>query len=216
MALFNRGYGEAEKKAKEIEDRQSNNVFRFWMPQDHTTTIIFLDDEPPVYDEHQLQIGGSWKNWFTCKKQFGERCSICEDNKVYPYTAGAYTIIDRSEWTDKKGTVHKDERKLFIAKLDTLKKLKKMSAKRGGLRGCIFEVTRSTSQNSPSTGDMFEFEGKLSEEELEKMFAGKEGDGHKPYDYDKILAPKDDDEISDKMDKEAEDNYDEEDDDVNF
>lgn len=204
--LFSRGYAEAEKKAKEIDERKSNSVFRFWMPKATTTRIVFLDDNPPVYDEHNLQINGSWKNWFTCKKQFGEQCSIC-DGGTYAYTAGAYTILDGTEWTDKKGTVHKDEKKLYIAKMDTLKKLKQMSAKRGGLRGCVFEVTRTDGDKSPGTGDMFDFEYKMTEAELIAKFGGADGKGVIPFNYDEILAPKDDETVNNTMDTEAASHY---------
>lgn len=204
--LFSRGYAEAEKKAKEIDERKSNSIYRFWMPKGTTTRIVFLDDNPPVYDEHNLQINGSWKNWFTCKKQFGEECSICEGG-TYAYTAGAYTILDGSEWTDKKGAVHKDEKKLYIAKMDTLKKLKQISAKRGGLRGCVFEVTRTDGDKSPGTGDMFDFEYKMTEEELVAKYGQKDPKLVKAYDYDVVLAPKDDLEVHGAMDTEAENNY---------
>lgn len=210
MSLFNRGYEEAEKKQKEQEARQTNKVRRFWIPRDSTTTVVFLDDNPPVFEEHQRQIGGSWQNWDTCKRQFGETCTIC-DNGTYAYTAGAYTILNRNEWTSKRsGKTYKDTKELFIAKMDTLKKLKQISKKRGGLRGCVFEITRSDSDKSPSTGDMFDFEEKLTEDQLKEMFGGEDGKGHLPLNYDELLAPKDDSEINSSMDQEASDQYEEE------
>jgi hypothetical protein len=214
MSLFNRGYDDLEQIEKEIEaKRSSNKVHRFWMPVGKTTRIVFLDDKPPVYEEHNPQINGSWKHWFTCNKMFGEPCSHCEAG-TYAYTAGAYTIIDGTEWVDKKGKTHKNEKKLFVAKIDTLKKLKQISAKRGGLRGCVFEVSR-TGDKSPGTGDMFDFEKKLSEEELKKLFGGQDGKGHEPYNYDEVLAPKDAEETNTQMNDEAKNQYEAEED-VNF
>lgn len=214
MGLFNRGYDDVEKIAKaEEERRNTDRLYRFWMPTGTTTRIVFLDDQPPIFEEHQLQIGGDWKNWFTCLKQFGKTCPHCEA-KSYAYTAGAYTIIDGTEWTDKKGNKHVNEKKLFIAKIDTLKKLKQMSAKRGGLRGCVFEVSR-TGDKSPGTGDMFDFEKKMTEEELLAAFGGKEKKGHEPADYDTIFAPKDAEETKGAMNDEAKSNYEAEEN-VNF
>lgn len=214
MSLFNRGYDDVDKIAeKEAERRNGDRVFRFWMPTGTTTRIVFLDDVPPIYEEHQLQINGDWKNWFTCLKQFGKPCPHCEASS-YAYTAGAYTIIDGTEWKDKQGNVHKNEKKLFVAKIDTLKKLKQISAKRGGLRGCVFEVSR-TGDKSPGTGDMFDFEKKLTEEELVAMFGKKDPKGAQGYNYDEILAPKDAEETKSNMNNEAKSNYEEEEN-VNF
>ena len=210
MSLFKRGYDDLDRIEKEIQERRNTNtVYRFWLPPSKTTRIVFLDDNPPIYEEHQLKIKGDWRNWFTCGTPLGMPCECCERGDR-PYTAGAYTIIDGTEWTDKKGNVHKNERKLFVAKFETLKKLKQISVKRGGLRGCVFEVTR-TSDTSPSTGDMFDFEKKLTEEELQKLFK----ENAEPYNYDEILAPKSPSDLGKELDKEAANEYEEEED-INF
>jgi hypothetical protein len=180
----NRGYGAFTEKEKEAEERQKNYVNRFWLPADSSARIVFLDDNPPIIEEHQLQIDGDWRHWFTCLRMIGEACPICDSLDNKPYTVGFYTIIDMSEWKDKSGKTHKNELKLFPAKFKTLQVLKRLSAKRGSLEGCVFEVSRSTS-DAPNTGDVFDFETKLSKDEILELCPDAQ-----PFDYADILEPK--------------------------
>jgi len=221
MGLFNRGYDDVEKIAKQREEEQTNTVFRFWMPKDIETHIMFLDDNPPKYDEHQSYIDGNWKNWDTCLKQFSKKCPLCEaGNKAY--LAAAYTIIDLTEWTSKKGEKHLNERKMYVVKFDSLKALKSLSAKVRGLRGSVWALSRS-GDKSANTGNVFFPIGKLTEDELKMALEGKyTNEDYKtlfkntkinsidPYDYDAILAPKDPEKMSASVDKAAETSYDQE------
>jgi len=186
-----RGYDVAEKIEKQKEEQKASYVPRFWLKEGTTTQVIFLDDNPPVFPEHQLKINGDWKNWFTCSTVIGENCSHCQaDDK--PAVTGFYTIVDCTRWEDKKKNVHVNEKKILAAKMTTLKKLKRASQKakaRGlanGLVGCKFEVCR-TSQEAPNTGDDWEFIEQVPEEVLRSIVA--KGD-IEPYDYDKLLKPK--------------------------
>lgn len=201
MLNQSRGYDTFAEKEKEVEERQKNFVNRFWLPADTTTSIVFLDDNPPIIEEHQLQIDGDWRNWFTCLRLLGESCPICDkaDNKAY--TVGFYTILDQTEWKDKQGKIHKNEMKLFPAKFKTLQVLKRLSAKRGSLEGCVFEVTRSTS-DAPNTGDIFDFEQKLSKEQILEL-----NPNAKPFDYSEVLAPKNAGELMNVMKKATKKNY---------
>jgi len=179
-----KGYDAFEEKEREVEEKQKTYVNRFWLPPDSTATIVFLDDNPPIIEEHQLQIDGDWRHWLTCLRMVGEPCPVCDtlDNKAY--TVGFYTILDMSEWKDKSGKIHKNELKLFPAKFKTLQVLKRLSAKRGSLEGCAFEVYRSTS-DAPNTGDVFDFERKLTKDEILEL-----NPEAKPFDYAEILKPK--------------------------
>ena len=190
-----RGYDVFEEKERAVEEKQKSYVNRFWLPADSTAKIVFLDDNPPIIEEHQLQIDGDWKNWFTCLRMVGEVCPICEnlDNKAY--TVGFYTILDMSEWVDKSGKTHMNELKLFPAKFKTLQVLKRLSAKRGSLEGCVFEVYRSTS-DAPNTGDVFDFEEKLTKEDILAL-----NPDAKPFNYAEILQPKEVGEIMNKLKK---------------
>jgi len=190
-----RGYDAFEEREREVEEKQKNYVNRFWLPADSNAKIVFLDDNPPIIEEHQLQIDGDWRNWFTCLRMVGEVCPICEhlDNKAY--TVGFYTILDMSEWVDRNGKTHTNELKLFPAKFKTLQVLKRLSAKRGSLEGCVFEVYRSTS-DAPNTGDVFDFEEKLTKDDILAL-----NPDAKPFDYAEILQPKEVGEIMNTLKK---------------
>jgi len=193
-----RGYDEFAKKEEEYEERRKSFVNRFWLPPEGNTKIIFLDDDPPIIEEHQLKINGDWKNWFTCLRLIGEACPICDILNDTPYTVGFYTIIDTATWTDKKGNEHKNEKKLFAAKFKALQMLRRLSQKRGGLVGCVFDVYRS-SKDAFNTGDVFDYEGRLEIEQIKKLNPDIE-----PFDYAEVLAPKSVAEIKKILQKNAE------------
>jgi len=174
-------------------------TFRFWMPDGAETKITFLDGElseaglldVPRYWEHNLQLGGSWKNWFPCTKD-EEPCPICDIKQ--PALVYAFTIIDHTKWAEKKDTskVHEHERKLYICKSDTFKRLSKLAAKRGGLAGCTFDVSR-IGDKAENVGNDFDFTEQLSLKELRKKY-GLEKKGKtennkvcQPYDYDEVI-----------------------------
>lgn len=176
-----------EQEDKRREQAMKGGVQRFWLPQDKPNSITFLDgnlvdgmlDIPFLY-EHQINMNGSWRNWFICT-QDSEPCPICEgDNK--PYYAGFLTVIDHSEYKTKDGLTHKDTVKLFVAKRDTIKQLQLMATKRGGLRGCTFDVLR-TGDKSPSVGSTFDFTEKLTDQQLKAKFKVSD-----PMDYNKLFT----------------------------
>lgn len=169
----------AEKEEAKAELRAKGKVFRFWLPKDASSTITFLDGDLdpsglldiPFIHEHQVNMNGSWDNHFICT-QDEEPCPICEGGAAPSYV-GLFTVIDHSEYVSKKdGKKHKDNVKLFVAKRDTVKQLQKLAVKRGGLRGCTFDVSR-TGDKSPSVGNMFDFTEKVSENALKSTYKEK-------------------------------------------
>lgn len=173
------------------------SVFRYWMPDGSEKQITFLDGElseaglldVPRYWEHQLKLGDSWKNWYPCTKD-EEPCPLCDIKQ--PSLVYALTIIDHSEWEDKKDKVHEHERKLYICKGDTYKRLSKIAAKRGGLTGCTFDVSR-IGDKAEAVGNDFDFVEKLSLKKIAKKY-GLETKGKAennkvalPYNYDDVI-----------------------------
>jgi hypothetical protein len=176
-----------------------NSIFRFWMPENDEKQITFLDGElsesglldVPRYWEHNLKLGDSWKNWFPCTKD-EEPCPICDFKQ--PALVYAFTIIDHSKWAEKKDTakVHEHERKLYVCKGDTYKRLSKIAVKRGGLAGCTFDVSR-IGDKAENVGNDFDFVEQLSFKKLAKKY-GMETKGKAennkvvaPYDYDEVI-----------------------------
>ena len=157
----------------EIERReQAYGPDRFWIPPNESREVVYLDDEPRQLDEHQVRIGTSWRNWFTCLKQTGAEAVCCELAGIRSKNwVGYYSIVDLSLWKDKAGNEHQYELKLFGAKSETLKRLELKSNDRkrdnpNGLAGCMYRVSR-VAKGSSNTGDDFEFK---KEVDPRKMF----------------------------------------------
>ena len=153
---------------------------RFWMPAEKSAKITFLDSEPFCIWEVNMNLNGSWRNWFTSLKSMGQECPL-EEAGFRPYYVGFLTVIDHSEWEDSKGVTHKDDVKLYAAKVSTMKKLKRQVEKHGPLGGCQFDVYRSD-KKSAAVGDEFDFVGKID-------VASQYPDA-KIHDYQNELAPK--------------------------
>lgn len=153
---------------------------RFWMPAEKSAKITFIDSEPFCIWEVNMNLNGSWRNWFTSLKSMGQECPL-EEAGFRPYYAGFLTVIDHSVWTDSKGVEHKDNVKLYAAKVSTMKKLKRQIEKNGPLGGCQFDVYRSD-KKSASVGDEFDFIGKI---DVSSQFPEA-----KAFDYQNQLAPK--------------------------
>lgn len=159
-----------EAIAEQKKDEQGK-LRRFWVPVDGESTITFLDGnldaegmlDNPIFYEHQVNMNGSWKNWFLCT-QDEEPCPVCEGGSD-PYLAGVFTVIDHNEYKASNGKVYKDQKRLFVAKRGTLKVLQKLAAKRDGLAGCTFTVSRSNDK-SAGVGDLFDFEQKRTPKQL--------------------------------------------------
>jgi hypothetical protein len=155
-----------QKAAAAGSDEEFLYKYRFWMPNDTETMITFLDGnlnengvlDEIVMEEHQLQINGKWNNFFPCTCDT-EPCPLCaspNEKESKKSHVALFTVIDHGEWTDSNGKVHRNERKLYAVKRDTLKLLRKQAVKRGGLAGCTFEVSR-TGDRSASVGSHFDF-----------------------------------------------------------
>jgi hypothetical protein len=153
---------------------------RFWMPAEKSAKVTFVDSEPFCIWEVNMNLNGSWRNWFTSLKSMGQECPL-EEAGFRPYYVGFLTVIDHSVWTDSQGKEHKDDVKLFPAKVSTMKRLKRQVEKNGPLAGCQFDVYRSDAK-SASVGDEYDFLGKI---EVDSQYPEA-----KVFDYQNDLAPK--------------------------
>lgn len=172
------------------EAARENGAFRFFIPKkalNDDFRITFLDgdltedgrlDVPNMY-EHGINHNGRFQQ-FVCVNH-EEPCPMCEAGDK-PSLVHLFTIIDHSEYTDKNGNVHKDERRLYAVKKTAMKSLMKLAEKRGGLTGSTFDVSR-TGEKEPATGNMFDFQSKATKAELKKAY----GDNAEPFDYGEVI-----------------------------
>jgi hypothetical protein len=167
----------AHEEAKaEQKKAEAGKLWRYWMPAESSREITFLDGEVdsdgmldvPCYYEHNIQINGNWEQ-FVCTQEAEGHCVICNMGSHDPSFVGVMTVCDHSSHTVKKGPNAGKEivnqRKLFVAKRESLKLLSKLAWKRGGLTGCRFDVTRGNDR-SPSVGSQFDFTEKLPLDEV--------------------------------------------------
>lgn len=164
---------------------------RFWMPQGSEKYVVFLTEGnvAPIVFEHQVQLGGDWKNWFSCLEPLGLKCGLCEyaeDNngRFKRYKAMMMTIIDTSEYKDRTGKIWKDQKCLMACKKDTQEILKLKYLDRleedEGMRGAMFRVIRTNSDKSCNVGEDFTFK---------KMVDGEQFDDIEPFDIAEVCAP---------------------------
>ncbi len=196
-----RGYDKFAQKEVEVEEKMKGRAPRFYLPPQKESKIIFLDDDPPILEEHQLKIGGKWTNWFTCRRILGEPCIICDELQDTPSTVGYFTVLDLNEYTDKKGDLVKNKIKLFAPKFKALQMIKRASQKRGGLALWVCDVYR-TGPEAFNVGDVFEFEQKTTWDDIKKLNPEAE-----ILNYAELLAPKTNDELKRILGRNTESNF---------
>lgn len=180
------------KKKDEQRQRSFDTPFRFWLPPDKGTRIVFLDTKGFFFSEHQFKVGGSWKNWETCITDIGEEdCPLCESGLTASYVC-VFSIIDLSKYTDKRGNKVTAMKKLLVLKsMARVKVLKQKERREDNLTGCVFEVTRFKASEC-STGEDFEFLHRAAPEEVKETCPDGE-DKEKwlePFNYVEMFKPK--------------------------
>lgn len=176
---------EAEVRAKQRGAR------RFWVPNDGESVITFLDGDlnedgllvPVTYWEHRLNLNGSWRNYFPCTGG-QDPCPLCEQDSPKSLVS-LFTVLDHTRWKDRTGKTHSNERKLFVAKRDTIKRLQKMATKRGGLTGWRVSIGR-VGERAPEVGTDFDFIEHQDLDELAVELKLKPAD-IQPFNYDEVI-----------------------------
>lgn len=190
----------AQEELKQETRKQNQATQRFYIGKGDTNSriITFLDGrvdkdgllEAVSFHQHQLELNGSWQNWFVCTAD-QEPCPICEmtvkGKRVYAQWVAAFTIIDHTEYKSKDGTkTYANQKRLFVCKQDTFKLLQKRAAKQGGLAGCTFDVTR-VGDKSEGVGSDFDFVTKRTGAELLKQYPTLKPEDLQAFDYDKVI-----------------------------
>lgn len=195
---------EQEEVKQEARKAEYGKLYRFWMKEGDAARITFLDGsindqnmlDCVVTHEHRVVVNGDAMN-YVCTSEFDESqpCPLCEKGNKSSMVA-ALTILDHREHKIKsgpnKGKTVKNTKKLFVFKGTTLQKLTVIAQKRGGLTGCMFDVTR-TGDNSASVGSDFDFEKKFkTRAEIMEAFDIDEEDADDvmPADYEAEFSAK--------------------------
>lgn len=190
-SYWDSGFGANIERAKKEAQKRQN---RFYLKPDQSKTIVFLDDEPFCFNEHNPLLNGTYKdNWFICRSGMPDdpRCPLCQC-RVKRYYVGFLSILDLDGYVNREGDEVKNIRCLFPMKLHTLEIMGKQKKKRGTLVGAKYEVSRSTNKNAAAVGDMFEFVGFVDLKSKEFQYVSKlDGKPHQPepFDYKSIFKP---------------------------
>lgn len=172
MGWFNTGF-ESTGSAYDYDDGPKGPR-RYWMPADTEKRVIFLDDVPTTFWEHNFKHGGNWRNWEPCKfrNKMDDSCAVCDrypDRK--PSFIGMLSVINLTTWQSRDGKEFCYGRELFVAKLGgkdkpgVLKKLERLKKQHGGLTGCIFDIYRSGGKTE-SVGDEFTLVEKIDPKKM--------------------------------------------------
>lgn len=183
MGFLSKGSDSLDRDVQEQMDRREKMmVRRVWVPVGKSINAVFLDDDPVRFEEYRI-----WKGQrpdFVTKPEAG--------NKDHFLAAGmksdvryAYTVIDCSKWTDKKGKEHGPEKKLLVVSPDVAKLLRDKKASWGGIKNKAVVIRRKGEKDSASGSD-FELMMKNGQVVAVNMKAFKDVE---PFHYEKILAP---------------------------
>lgn len=174
------------------DENETPKSYPFWMPKNSEKEIVFVSHEAAQYKAHKVKIGNNWES-VTCLKSVGQACPICDlANKLQGYYAKeqyAFTILELTPYTDKKGKVHQNTLKLYICGrkvYDSLRRKDMQAAKTGGnLTGMKFNVIRGGDDTSPGCGHEFETLGTLTREEMLAL----NPNAKDKLDYESLLKP---------------------------
>jgi hypothetical protein len=145
-----------------------NRTYRFFLKEDEDANLTFLTPKPITLREHNLKINGKWGNFYTCLTPLGQRCPICEAG-LKSSTVKAFYVVDHRSYKDKNGKQHKDSIRVMPMKQKSYKIFKKQVMTYFKGEGEIsyqylkVGISRSTSDGSPGTGDIFNILGKTKE-----------------------------------------------------
>lgn len=189
---------EREKtETRQLEYEREKLARKFYITAGKQANITFVDGNlfegilENVYYEHNItppggKPGKDTKSYVCigeAEADEGKQCPLCADGDT-PRHVVALTVIDHSEYIDKKGVSHKNQKKLFLATDKTQKKLELEATTRGGLSGAKYISTRSNEAFEPRVGGTFTFLEKFKQSEVVAMYGE---DSMSPLDYEKVL-----------------------------
>lgn len=184
--MLNRDFdGLDDAVAKQDQESAQRSAQRMWLKPGESRRIVFLDDKPVSIWECSLRINGKWGNFVQLHTP--EAQALAERFGQRAYYATIFTVLDRSEYKDKKGVIHSDQKRLLVVRPAIAKMLKEKRDRWRGLVGKEVIVSRKNDKNDPSSGSDFELalnaEGSALKPDLSKV------KDITPFDYEAIFQP---------------------------
>ncbi len=176
----------ANEHEEAAEERKANRdkLWRYYLKPEESGRIFFLNgdiategDEKGSFaidfvEEHKVTTHGSKvPSFYVCVSRT-ETCPLCESGNFASFV-GLFGIIDTTTFVDRNGKEHKNRKRIYAAKGQTIKKLAKKALQNGGsLAGVMLDVSRSDSR-SATVGDDFDTVGSWPLEALGKKIDAK-------------------------------------------
>lgn len=188
MSFLSRGADKVDQDIRDLNDRKEKmNARRFWMKSGTSVNVVFLDEDFIRFEEYRVFNNRGRPDFFTRPPQ-GQTDRFLHKG-LRPEVKYAFSIIDCSKWTDQKGQVHQNEKKLLIVNAEFGKMLSDKKKNWGGLKGKAVRITRK-GEKDYSHGSDFELLLKDGQPVVVNMKAFKDV---VPFDYEKVLSPVGDD-----------------------
>jgi hypothetical protein len=190
FATGDEGRERAKQADEEAKKRREKQFDRFFLAKDSSALVTFLDTPAFFFYEHQLKIGKSFHNHFTCIRDFDE-CPI-DAAGFNPSYVLAGTIISHKPWKDKNNKVHNNQKQKIIFKGRARENIiRKIDKNDGDIKGCVFEMNRGSSDTECATGEDFELKKRLSPKELKMLVPTGQDAAEflKPFNYMEEFAP---------------------------
>lgn len=153
---YDQGFDGIDKEQQRLDEL--SGPARIWIPAGASKDVVYVDDDPFSIYEHNPKMSGHYRNWLTCQQGAYDEVVCC--TQLGPnsrYYCGYLTVVDCSEWVDKKGNKHQYEMRLIQFKLRSLKKFKRKKEDRGAMVHTMWRLTRED-DNAPTCGDDWEFQ----------------------------------------------------------
>jgi len=195
--MFFKGEDAIDSEAKRlaaVKAQRLNQPPLFWLKTGETKEVIMLDDDFISYYEHYMVEGNDWKNAVREMCIGDTSCPLCTHG-VRRSLVSLLSLVDTSEWTDKQGNIHKNEKKIMKINNAQAINLKILKANLGGLKGKRLQITRPTDKD-PNTGSAFipmAKDGKVVSYDLVAQAA--QGKDVSPLDYKKHFVQKTSEEL---------------------
>lgn len=197
-----------KRRQQEAKDaRERSNFNSFWMKKEEKTFVIFLDHTDAVMAYHQQYLPGLKRtDYFGCRaanlrikatdealEEAREKCILCHIN-MRLIAGPVHTVYKIAPHKDDNGNNHAGYKSILVPAGELYEYLDdkydefQRKGKGADFAGCIFKVKRTDGQKVPRVGNIWEFVGRGSLDQVKAKFKLSDSD-MEPIDYSEVLQP---------------------------
>jgi len=170
---YNTGFNSVTAERERIAAQQAADVDRFYVKEEQKAQVVFIDDDPFTFHEHQYYKEGD-RGVVTCMARiYPERPVCCQKlGDKSAYLVGYMTVLDCTSYPSKKdpSKVYQYGLKLFPAKVGTLELLKRKREENTSLVNRKCDIFRDRGK-TPNVGNEFTFKDEIPADKALAMFS---------------------------------------------